>query len=372
MRSRSSRYSTWFNGPRISGQTLHQRRSTRSRRVFRIASLGFIIALVCLLLLYADLVPRSSLDIITGSTSYPALCKDANKEHSADFVSDYGQCREDTKCALLFFGLVKGFRDVALPSIQRNIIEQNKHCDVYLHTYNLTEVPVNARSEENQPATLNVGEAYLLTGNVTIENMDSFYSQRQDILNHTRKNYCVSWGTCCGSHDNMIKQWHSIDGVWNAMLDTRVNYQQVGLFRSDVYYTKPIDIFDAQAAFPNFAHHGGYNDRFFYGRYNNAKIWANRFDFIDTFERKYIMRYDPVKKNHNGYHSEIYLKRILDHYKIKANPKSVCVWRIRTGPRLRVDDCFELAEFNQSNFERRLPPGFRVSYDDSGKVFASK
>ena len=49
-------------------------------------------------------------------------------------------------------------------------------------------------------------------------------------------------------------------------------YHQVGLFWSDVYYTKPIHIFHSEAASPFSPHHNDYNDRLFYGSYNNAKV----------------------------------------------------------------------------------------------------
>eukprot|EP00978_Attheya_sp_CCMP212_P025137 scaffold80429_cov66-Attheya_sp.AAC.2 len=129
--------------------------------------------------------------------------------------------------------------------------------------------------------------------------MDSFYQKRIGVLERTRKMYHRGWGECCGSHDNMIKQWNSIQGVWDLMQhyaykqkngpggsDSENYYEQVGLFRSDIYYTRPIEIFDSKAAVPSFALHLGYKDRLFYGSYENARIWASnkRFDFMHDFE----------------------------------------------------------------------------------------
>ena len=55
-------------------------------------------------------------------------------------------------CALLFFGLVKdSFKNITLPSIQTNILQQNPDCDVFVHTYNLTHVPLNDRNGETTP-----------------------------------------------------------------------------------------------------------------------------------------------------------------------------------------------------------------------------
>ena len=64
------------------------------------------------------------------------------------------------------------------------------------------------------------------------------------------------------SMDNMIKQWHSIDAVWNLMNNTN-HYDRVGLFRVDVKYKTPIDISDADAVIPNFQHWGGLRSVFY-------------------------------------------------------------------------------------------------------------
>lgn len=279
-------------------------------------------------------------------------------------------------CALLFFGLVKEFQSIILPSIKRNILESNKNCDVFLHTYNLTQVPINSRSSETKPALLDVSEAFLLTKNddqIMLEPLSSFYSQRYGILNHTKVNYHRGWGDCCASHENMIKQWHSIQQVWNLMksyerrilsktFDSTDNiidsqhrhyYTQVGLFRSDVYYLNPINIFDSNAATGNFAQHGGYNDRFFYGNYKHAEIWASkRFHFVSTFEQKYMKTFNSTKKGKDGYHSETYLKCLLDYYNVPVEQKNICVLRVRSGPRIKVTDCKDLDQF--SNWKKTV------------------
>lgn len=273
-------------------------------------------------------------------------------------------------CALLFFGLVKEFQSIILPSIERSILESNRNCDVFLHTYNLTQMPINPRSSEAKALTLDVSEAYLLTNNdeqIMLEPLSSFHSQRDDILNHTKVNYHRGWGDCCVSHENMIKQWHSIQQVWNLMksyerrlmsnkfdgTDKKIGsqhlhyYTQVGLFRSDVYYLSPINIFDSNAATGNFAKHGGYNDRFFYGNYKNAEIWASkRFDFVSRFEEKYMKTFNSTKKGKDGYHSETYLKCLLDYYDVPVEQQNICVLRVRSGPRIKVTDCKDLDQFN--------------------------
>jgi hypothetical protein len=283
-------------------------------------------------------------------------------------------------CALLFFGLVKEFESTIFPSIDTNILQLNRHCDVFLHTYNLTHMPINNRSLETEPVLLDVSEALILTSDtdhVMFEPLSSFHKQRDGVLNHTKLNFHrQTWKGCCTSHENMIKQWHSIQQVWNLMkkherqilmnvlkkpeetIDSqRLHYyKQVGLFRSDVYYPTPIDIFDSGAAIANFHHYGGFNDRIFYGNYSYAEIWASkRFDFIPIFETKYIFKTNRKLKKHewlavgkkrDGYHSETYLKHLLDHYEVPVEKKDTCVMRVRSGPRIMVEDCIELDQFS--------------------------
>ena len=65
----------------------------------------------------------------------------------------------------------------------------------------------------------------------------------------------------------MIKQWHSIESVWELMefhaAKRRVFYKQVGLFRLDAYYVDPINVSDSQAALLSFGSCKGVNDRLF-------------------------------------------------------------------------------------------------------------
>jgi hypothetical protein len=296
------------------------------------------------------------------------------------YLVHYSIIKENTRiieqlnqpCALLFFGLVKHFHDIALPAIHRNIAGPNKHCDIYLHTYNITESKVNPRNGEDVAARLKPAEAFLLTDNVTMDTVQEFMIQRGEFLNHTRKQNYMGWGDCCTSHDNMIQQWHSIQGVWNLMIQSEEQilskkahgidvhgpyYQQIGLFRTDTYQVTPIDIFDSDAALPNFAHNAGYNDRMFYGTRQNAAIWADRFAFSNIFETIY----NPKERRHHGYHSETYLKYLMKHYKVPVELKLICMWRIRSRGRLQGKDCRDLKRYSLStNILEVAPPGYVV------------
>mmetsp|Transcript_26386 Transcript_26386/g.40500 ORF Transcript_26386/g.40500 Transcript_26386/m.40500 type:complete len:412 (-) Transcript_26386:112-1347(-) len=287
-------------------------------------------------------------------------------------------------CALLFFGLVKDFETLAYPSIRQNIIANNPKCDIFLHTYNITFTPVNPRNNEPHPFPINASQAYLLTNNVTMDTEESFLTANSAFLNHSRKFTTDKWGSCCQSHDNMIRQWFSIKGVWDLMEDHErkalarkgtvggdndqpnhnmgqtqtTYYDQVGLFRLDLYYPTPIDIFESNASMPDFALFP-VNDRLFYGLRTYASIWAHRLAFVDIFETQYM----NLVENRQGYHSEYFLHSLLQHYHIPYTLSNTCAWRIRNGPRLQITDCDKLTSQQQplipyQDIPSLLPAGY--------------
>lgn len=319
----------------------------------------------------------------------------STKFNEVSAIINHDKNKDKPPCALLFFGLIKEFKNLVYPAINSTILQQNPHCDVYLHTYNLTSIPFNPRSsekEKNKASKLDITEAYLLTtpDRITFESMQSFHTKRDIILNASRVHHHRGWGNCCISHDNMIKQWNSIQGVWDLMRsheqkilykqqrqlrkdnNNTINkstiqnqdryYQQIGLFRSDVFYPQPIDIFDGQAVTPSFARHNGYNDRLFYGLYEYAQTWASkRFDFVPTFEQEYMIPYDEDLSQKDGYHSERYVKSLMDNYHVPVTPKDICVWRVRSGPRISIMDCEELEKFDDwKKASKYLPKGRKI------------
>ena len=49
------------------------------------------------------------------------------------------------------------------------------------------------------------------------------------------------------SMDNMIREWHSIERVWDLMLASARSYTRVGLFRLDSVLTRPIALHEYSA-----------------------------------------------------------------------------------------------------------------------------
>ena len=231
------------------------------------------------------------------------------------------------ECALLFFGLAKHFNDIVYPSIQKYILNTNPDCDVYAHTYDIKEI-TNPRNKEDR-TPVNPLEVYSMTNNVVIDTLESvskaidfdYYHEhykRPPNVNAKLSNYI--------SMDNSLKQWFSIQRVWESMPTT---YKRVGLFRLDVLYTEPIDIQNGDAVIPNFQHSGGLNDRAFYGLYKWAGQWAtNRF-------KKLAIR--SQKENSYSTHAETFMKYLMRDVPVELKP--MCFQRVRATGEIMTWDC---------------------------------
>ena len=206
------------------------------------------------------------------------------------------------ECALLFFGLAKHFNDIVYPSIQKYILNINPDCDVYAHTYDIKEITNPRNKEDHTP--VNPLEVYSMTDNVILDTLESV-SKAID-FDYYHKHYKQKGGVFPYSMDNSLKQWFSIQRVWESMPS---KYKRVGLFRLDVLYTEPVNIQNGDAVIPDFHHWGGLNDRGFYGLYKWAGQWAtnrlkklairskqdNIYDMNAEHFMKYMMRDVPVE-----------------------------------------------------------------------------
>jgi hypothetical protein len=130
------------------------------------------------------------------STAYYSKCMQCSsalnlheRKENSNGYANVAKNKEE-RCALLFFGLIKdSFQTLSLPSIQRNILQPNPQCDIFLHTYNLTDTPVNSRNVELTVHKLNVSQAYLLTTHdkLVLEPMDGFERKRNEVLERTNE-----------------------------------------------------------------------------------------------------------------------------------------------------------------------------------------
>jgi hypothetical protein len=300
-----------------------------------------------------------------------------NRSHSlqAPSFSYNGQC------ALLFFGLPRAYKTMVLPSIKRYLLEPNArhHCDVYVHYFHKMSESAGRR---NRGGTIDPKEIFLLEGvarNISsspddntdetpiLVEFDSDTDESfQELLGSTLQKYhdtlgkdgkpayfpyrTVDWGR--SSLDNMVKQWHSIQSVFQLMETTskkhNKTYDRVGMFRSDVMYMTPIDIarldlgvtdtYNQYAVVPSFCQYP-VNDRMIYGPTQAVRIWATqRFQLIE----------DRVKQASDpGFemHSETFMKKkvfptieTLSNTSIHLN-RDICFARTRSDYSVMVGDC---------------------------------
>jgi len=154
---------------------------------------------------------------------------------------------------------------------------------------------------------------------------------------------------------NMVKQWHSIDAVWENMVHIRKRqnqkkYSRVAMLRNDVMYVTPFDIYklpnnerdvnNNHFVIPDWANYP-VNDRMVAGPYNAVKVWATqRFARIDQHVRTY-----PSKGW--GMHSERYMdSTILPAMKKRGNftlapDPNLCFLRARADGSVWIQDCQE-------------------------------
>ena len=169
---------------------------------------------------------------------------------------------------------------------------------------------------------MNPLEVYSMTNNVQFDTLDSV-SKAID-FEYYHKNYVQKDGVFPWSMDNSLKQWYSIQKVWDSMT---TNYERIGLFRLDVLYTEPIVIQNGDAVIPDFLHFDGLNDRAFYGLYKWANQWATaRF-------KKLAIR--SKQENIYDMHAETFVKYLMRDVPIELKP--MCFKRVRATGEIKND-----------------------------------
>lgn len=304
-------------------------------------------------------------------------------------------------CAILFFGLPRSFELLVLPSIVKNVLLPNKgnQCDIFLHYYDSKYEEGGARS--GRGGTIDPSQVWLLPdavskvyGNnndnnsssstaarvrvsITMDTDDTFWNKRGQALEKYRTTKNAADGKYLyypwmaksfiypTSIDNIVKQWHSIDAVWNDMVHKgklwNKNYTRVAMLRNDVMFVTPFNIYqlnnananqhnnttttttadfdydNKKVAVPNWARFP-INDRMVYGPYNAIQIWATeRFARLED----HVLSYEPGY----GMHSE----RFLNHsifpairnelgLEVVANP-DICFFRARADGSVWMNDC---------------------------------
>jgi len=306
----------------------------------------------------------------------------------------------NSSCAIMFFGLPRSFKRYVLPSVIRNVVLPNmKHgCDFFVHYYQIDKEEAGRSGhggEINADDVLLLENAIQAIYNDTTMNLrkdtpadivnkppsisfisdtnDTFWDVRgEQVLKYrnTRRNnghylyypQKVTTYVYPSTMDNIVKQWHSINAVWERMesisKEQEKTYDRVAMLRSDVIFLHPIDIYvthnltrDVNNEYLTIPDWAGWpvNDRMVSGPYEAVKVWAT-----ERFERltKYV-RTNPVARAGYGMHPERFLKNsLLPHiqenlgYKLDMN-KRFCFVRVRADGGVWIDDC--VRGFRHSN-----------------------
>ena len=280
-------------------------------------------------------------------------------------------------CAILFFGLPRSFQLLVLPSIVQNILKPNQqhHCDIYVHYYHIEQ---ESGGRSGYGGTIDPNEVRLLPDAVheiyadqnivisrTKDTNQTFWDKRGALLKKYRTtiaadgNYLYFPWMAKSYHfptsmDNIVKQWHSIQSVWEDMeqhaKQLHRNYTRVAMLRNDVVYVTPFDIYQIgttgtapkseilnKAVVPNWARFP-INDRMLAGPYRAVKVWATeRFERLET----HVLTYEEPGY---GMHSE----RFLNHsifpairdmgVEVVADP-DICFFRARADGSTWINDC---------------------------------
>ena len=248
-------------------------------------------------------------------------------EYDNAFMPELG---EKERCAILLFGLPRSFKDMVLPSLKKNLLAPNAryNCDYFVHYYYRTEEPEGransgGKLDPNEilqlekavkdiaAATTTKAHNHTPTVSFHSDTEEDFWSYRNDTIQKYRNtkaedgNYLYfPWEAKSyyypSSLDNIVRQWHSISSAWEMMEQSAakrgVRYTRVGMFRSDVMYVTPSDIYqtdresyDRTSSKAMLAPFGAMpvNDRMFYGPHDAVEIWATkRFEFLENYVQK--------------------------------------------------------------------------------------
>lgn len=297
--------------------------------------------------------------------------------------------KRNSSCAVMFFGLPRSFKKYVFPSIIENVFIPNidNHCDYFLHYHAIESEGSNRKGEAGGkvhgedvfllPNALRkvyrdhgYGENDVPSFSIINSTMADFYDTRKETLDKYVNtldddgSYLYFPTTLKGwtypvSIENIVKQWDSLEAVWNHMEETaeRLNksYERVAMLRSDVMYATPIDIYEnpenghrdndnTRIVVPGW---GKYpvNDRMVVGPHDAVQIWSKaRFRLIE----KHVERNPGL-----GMHGESFLNITVfpamqragvnrggkgQPYELLEHPL-VCFLRTRSDGSVWKDDC---------------------------------
>jgi len=186
---------------------------------------------------------------------------------------------------------------------------------------------------------VDVSEIYDMNPKAVVMETEDEFLKKHDLAYYRQFN---TWGYN-SSMDNMIRQWNSIEGVWNLMESTGIRYDRVSFLRSDVFYASPIFPLDEHiyAAIPKVDFYP-VNDRAFMGSYEPAKIWGTeRFPRVAAYLANItdLANHDS-EPSKVGLHSETFLRDAILPSLTNFTTLDICFMRVRCHGQVRFDDCY--------------------------------
>ncbi|KAL3927494.1 MAG: hypothetical protein SGBAC_013065, partial [Bacillariaceae sp.] len=304
----------------------------------------------------------------------------------------------DKPHASCFLGLPRSYANVVLKKKEKHILKPNAHhlCDIFVHYFHQTNEAAgrynnggdinpdeilrlqesveqlyrttlnSTTSTMNMNMNMNTTSTSTATAKLTIlfanDTNEAFFEKQSANLHkyHTtldRKGHQVyfpwrsNWSN--SSLDNMIRQWHSIEGVFDMMSryqkqHRNIEYTRVAMLRNDVVYLTPIDIMkmdngtldinNEYYVIPNFAKYP-MSDRMIYGPYNAVQVWAKqRFQLV---EQRIQTQQDFGWKMHSERFMNSTVLPAIQALGYQRNlNRDICFFRARTGQMLMASDCF--------------------------------
>jgi hypothetical protein len=327
--------------------------------------------------------PRSDTSFALNLNSTPVVVagnlEAGTRNETETETSPFLPSKGEPRCALLFFGLPRSFDLLVLPSIVKNVLIPNKknRCDIFLHFY-LVRSEKNSRSGSG--GTIDPMEVFKLKDAVarvyadqspdfdvpllsfTNDTDHEFDRKRGAQLEKYRKTkgpdghflyypWMAKSYTYPTSIENIVKQWHSIQSVWEDMTQTanrlKRNYTRVAMLRNDAVYVTPFDVNkrgidtpidtnNTDVIVPNWARFP-INDRMIYGPRDAIRIWATeRFERLET----HVLTYEPGY----GMHSERFLNHsifpaIMEQGYGVVPDTDLCFFRARVDGSAWINDC---------------------------------
>ena len=296
-------------------------------------------------------------------------------------------------CAINLYGLPRQFGNLVLPGILRHIIRVNApyQCDYYVHYYNRTHEDDYRGADRGRHGVFDPHQVRQLTQAVrdahhahnnqqqlmtdridhypvveyVMDSEESFYEQYQPLLERIFTERGKDGELLYIPHSekepfpnatllNIVKMFHSQQSVWNLMekgpppgTGKQKHYSRVAMFRSDLLYMTPIDIYqlpdgtydldNQYVVIPNFGRYP-VNDRLIVGPWDAVRVWAaQRFSSLARHVRRW-----PG----HGLHSEKMLYYTLFPAMLRdvgiagvLPAPALCALRVRADAALRFGDC---------------------------------